>query len=100
MIFEGKIIGEFVGAIPKPQIIQWLMKHLPDLENTETSTNDDAEVAEVDEKLPEPDEVLPQITQVPDPEFIMYLDDYISKNPESEKAKVYKAHKGYILLLL
>jgi putative thioredoxin len=90
MIFEGKIIGEFVGAIPKPQIVQWLMKHLPDMEATD---EDEAETAEpaIEDKLPEPDEVLPQISQVPDPEFIMYLEDYLMQHPDSEKAKVYKA---------
>lgn len=91
MIFEGKIIGEFVGAIPKPQIIQWLMKHLPDIQAEAVADEEGQAVAGEEEKLPEPDAVLPQITQVPDPEFIMYLDDYLAQNPESEKAKVYKA---------
>ena len=90
MIFEGKIIGEFVGAIPKPQIVQWLMKHLPDMENVVDEEGTPIEQS-VEEKLPDPDEVLPQITQVPDPEFIMYLEDYLVQNPESDKAKVYKA---------
>lgn len=89
MIYKGKIIGEFVGAIPKPQIQKWLAEHLPDM------ANEGEEIAEEgnmeDQKLPEPNEVLPNITQVPDPEFLMYLDDYLGQHPDSDMAKVYMA---------
>jgi len=89
MIYQGKIVGEFVGALPKPQIQKWLAEHLPDMTN---ETQDTTEAPEAEEqKLPEPDEILPNITQVPDPEFLMYLDDYLGQNPDSDKAKAYMA---------
>lgn len=89
MIYQGKIIGEFVGALPKPQVQKWLAEHLPDM-NAETQ--EPAEEGETEEqKLPEPDEIVPNITQVPDPEFLMYLDDYLAQHPDSDKAKVYMA---------
>jgi len=89
MIYKGKIVAEFVGALPKPQIQKWLAENLPDM----TAEPEDAvEGTEPEDlKLPEPDEVLPNITQVPDPEFLMYLDDYLGQNPDSDKAKVYMA---------
>ncbi len=90
MIYQGKIIGEFVGALPKPQIQQWLAKHLPAMnevvpgadEAVEEDTNPDAPA-----KLPALDEVIPHITQVPDPEFVMYLEDYLIQHPEDDRAK-------------
>ncbi len=86
MIYQGKIIAEFVGALPKPQIAKWLAEHLPD------TTKENEEESEQDpEKLPPLDEVLKEINQVPDPEFIMYLDEYLAQNPDDIKAKVYKA---------
>lgn len=93
MIFQGKIIGEFVGALSRPQIIQWLVAHLPGEGEVVEEVEDDTEVEAHQEelKLPEPDEVLAQIHQVPDPEFLMYLEDYLIQHPESEKAKVYRA---------
>ncbi len=91
MIYQGKIIGEFVGALPKPQIQAWLAKHLPDL-NTLAGQEGGAEAEEeADMKLPDPDEIIHKITQVPDPEFVMYLDEYLGQNPDSDKAKVYLA---------
>lgn len=89
MVYQGKIIGEFVGALPKPQIQKWLAEHLPDMNAVAEEGAEDQ--VEEDMKLPEPDEVLPNITQVPDPEFLMYLDDYLGQNPDSDKAKVYMA---------
>jgi putative thioredoxin len=87
MIHKGKIIAEFVGALPKPQIQKWLAENLPDMNAESEDKPDESPI----EKLPEPDEVLPNITQVPDPEFLMYLDDYLTQNPDSDKAKVYMA---------
>lgn len=86
MIYQGKIIGEFVGALPKPQIAKWLAEHLPEI-----SGEGEEEAIQDSEKLPALDEVIKEIVQVPDPEFIMYLDEYLNQNPDDVKAKVYKA---------
>ncbi len=96
MIYQGKIIAEFVGALPRPQIVAWLAEHLPDVNSVEHESDLEAEDENVQQpeanlKLPEPDEVLKEITQVPDPEFLMYLEDYLAANPDAEKAKVYRA---------
>ena len=90
MIFQGKIIAEFVGALPKPQKQKWLLENLPAAGDQVTDGVEQADQA-ADEKLPDPDEILPQIIQVPDPEFLMYLEDYLIQNPDSDKAKVYRA---------
>ncbi|MEP7267603.1 MAG: thioredoxin [Saprospiraceae bacterium] len=88
MIYQGKIVAEFVGALPKPQIQKWLAENLPAIKEGD-DVNEEAE--ESADKLPDLDEVFAHINQVPDPEFIMYLDEYIHQHPEDDKAKVYKA---------
>lgn len=35
MVYEGKLIAEFSGALPEPAIVEWLKKHLPESEEEE-----------------------------------------------------------------
>ena len=90
MIWQGKIIAEFTGALPRPQIAKWLAEHLPEA-TTMDQENDEEEQSNESAALPALDEVLKEITQVPDPEFIMYVDEYLVQHPDDDKAKVHKA---------
>lgn len=46
MVFQGKIIAEFTGALPEHAIQQWLDKHLPKSEEEEQDENEINELIE------------------------------------------------------
>ena len=44
MVYQGKIIAEFTGAIPKTQIQQWLEQNLPEIGEEEAEELDEGEM--------------------------------------------------------
>lgn len=72
MFHRGEAIAEFVGALPKPQILEWLKEHLPDPRKEQ-----------LEQIINKPDEK--QVTEA--------LEHFIKEYPDIEEAKVYLANK-------
>lgn len=66
MVFEGKIIAEFSGAIPKAQIQKWLENNLPEMDNAEEMDGEsqlDALIEAVEAGIPGALEALVEVVQ-------------------------------------
>jgi putative thioredoxin len=48
MIYQGKLLGEFNGALPEAQIKQWLDAHLPKSDNTNDDDDEDQFLAAIE----------------------------------------------------
>ena len=77
MVFEGKIIAEFSGAIPRAQIQKWLDTHLP-------------EIAEAVEGEEEPDDLnaLIEAVEAGYPGALEALVEVVEENPEILIARI------------
>lgn len=75
LVFEGKIVDEFSGALSKASVRQWMDKHLATLIAEEL-------VAEPDDL----DELLAEQGPIPDPVFMERLRSFVETHPENQNA--------------
>ncbi len=73
LISQGQVIGEFVGALPEPAIVQWLEKHLP---------------SKIKQELEEAKSFL-NAGKIFDAQLL--LQNILAEEPENKEAKVYLA---------
>ena len=77
MVYQGKVVAEFLGAIPRPQIQKWLDTHLP-------------EIAEEVEGEEEPDDLnaLIEAVEAGYPGALEALIEVVEENPEILIARI------------
>jgi putative thioredoxin len=71
MVFEGKLVAEFTGAIPKAQIQQWLDQHLPEM----------IEAEEIDEETQDLNALI-EAVEAGMPGALEALIEVVEENPE------------------
>lgn len=70
MFYKGQVVGEFMGAYPRPAIIKWLDENLPD-ERTGTL-----------------DEILAQLEASENGQALAQLADFVEANPDVAAARI------------
>lgn len=70
MFYQGEVIAEFTGALPKPQIQRWLAEHLPDKRKEALNT------------------LLATYKDLPKRELLQALQDFIAEHPDFGDAKL------------
>lgn len=79
MVYQGKIIAEFTGAIPKTQIQQWLEQNLPEIGEEEAEELDEGEMDL---------NALIEAVEMGDPEALEALIEVVNDNPEILIARI------------
>ncbi|MCB0659281.1 MAG: thioredoxin [Saprospiraceae bacterium] len=69
LFWQGEVIGQFVGALPKSQIQQWLTDNLPDASRDEMK------------------ELLASATQWPDADYAARVSLFVRDHPDQTEAK-------------
>lgn len=77
MVYQGKVIAEFLGAIPRPQIQKWLDTHLPEI----------AEAEEVDEEQEDLNALI-EAVEAGYPGALEALLEVVEENPEILIARI------------
>ncbi|MCB0664843.1 MAG: tetratricopeptide repeat protein [Saprospiraceae bacterium] len=75
MFYDGEVIAEFAGALPRPQILQWLDENLPTADKAEWSG------------------LQKQLLAASDPEAIELLSGFLELYPEHREAQLNLARK-------